>query len=105
MPTNGFSIKTLKVKLLAGEQKATELLWVDEILHHFETIANHCLLVFTLGKHRPAGFFRWCEMDFAIIHTVDGQNPAPPKKPWQDDFSKNNSNKLMVSHSFKVVRN
>ena len=24
MPTNGFSIKPLKVKLLAGEQKATE---------------------------------------------------------------------------------
>ena len=26
MPTNGFSIKPLKVKLLAGEQKATEIL-------------------------------------------------------------------------------
>ena len=25
MPTNGFSVKPLKVKLLAGEQKATEL--------------------------------------------------------------------------------
>ena len=25
LPTNGFSIKTLKVKLLAGEQKATEM--------------------------------------------------------------------------------
>ena len=26
MPTNGFSIKPLKVKLIAGEQKATELI-------------------------------------------------------------------------------
>ena len=24
-----------------------ELLWMDEILQHFETMGNHCLLVFT----------------------------------------------------------
>ena len=29
MPTNGFSIKPLKVKLFAGEQKATETGWVQ----------------------------------------------------------------------------
>ena len=23
------------------------ILWMDEILHHFETVVNHCLLVFT----------------------------------------------------------
>ena len=23
------------------------ILWMDEILHHFETMGNHCLLVFT----------------------------------------------------------
>ena len=27
MPTNGLSVKPLEVKLLAGEQKATEIMW------------------------------------------------------------------------------
>ena len=35
MPTNGFSIKPLKVKLLAGEQKATEERGLDRALNHF----------------------------------------------------------------------
>ena len=37
--TNGFATgRTAKVK---------EILWMDEILHHFETMGHHCLLVFT----------------------------------------------------------
>ena len=30
MPTNGFSTKPLKVKLLAGQQKATEFIYVSQ---------------------------------------------------------------------------
>ena len=36
-------------------------------------------------------------------HTVDGRNPAPPKKPWNED-SPVNTNKL-VSHGFNAVQN
>ena len=37
---------------------------LDRILHHVETIGNHCLLEFAgKSKHFP-GLFRWCEMDF-----------------------------------------
>ena len=31
------------------------LLWMDEILHHFETMRRHCLLVFT-GEPSLQGF-------------------------------------------------
>ena len=31
------------------------LLWMDEILHHLETMGNHCLLVFT-GESSFQGF-------------------------------------------------
>ena len=30
-------------------------------------------------------------MDFTTGHTVDGQNPAPPKKPWHADSPVNTS--------------
>ena len=36
--------------------------------------------------------------------TVDGRNPAPPKKPWNHD-SLVNTKKPTVSHGFQVVRN
>ena len=36
-------------------------------------------------------------------HTVDRRNPAPPKKPWNDD-SPVNTNKQWFSHDFKVVQ-
>ena len=39
-----------------------EILWMDEILHHFET-GNHCLLGIYKIIINP-GFLRWCEMDF-----------------------------------------
>ena len=28
-------------------RESPEILWMDEILHHFETMGKHCLLVFT----------------------------------------------------------
>ena len=34
--------------------------------------------------------------------TVDGQNPAPPKKPWNDILYK--YHQAIVSHGFKVVQ-
>ena len=27
----------------------------------------------------------WISVQTVFRHTVDGQNPAPPKKPWNDD--------------------
>ena len=35
-----------------GPMLRVELLWMDEILHHFETMGNHCLTVL-----RGASFF------------------------------------------------
>ena len=35
--------------------------------------------------------------------TVDGRNPAPPEKPWNDDLLRKYQ-QTMVSHIFKVVR-
>ena len=43
-----------------------ELLWMDEILHLFETAGNHCLLVFTGGIIMP-GLLRWCRI--SSIHS------------------------------------
>ena len=42
---------------------------MDEILHHFATMASHCWLVFT-GDHHSRVSERWCEMDFASIHSI-----------------------------------
>ena len=36
-------------------------LWMDEVLHHFETMGSHCLLVFT-GESFIPGFLRWCNI-------------------------------------------
>ena len=44
-------------------QKHHPLLWMNEILHHFETMGSHCWLVFT-GESFIPGFLEWCEMDF-----------------------------------------
>ena len=40
MQTNGFSIKPLQVKLLAGEQKATETLFPPEASRAFRGLRN-----------------------------------------------------------------
>ena len=48
------------------------LLWMDKILHHLETMGNHCLLGICRGTIIP-GFLRWCEMDFA--HPQYGRAP------------------------------
>ena len=42
---------------------------MDELLHHFETMGNHCFI----GIYRMSvipGFLRWCEMDFVTIHSI-----------------------------------
>ena len=64
--------------------------------------------------HKPLGPFStlcatWLssEIPFPLIphpsHTVDGDNPAPPKKPW-NDASPVNTKKTMVC-PFQVVQN
>ena len=42
-------------------------LWMDKILHHFETMGNHCLLVFT-GNQTIPGLLRWCRI--LSIHSM-----------------------------------
>ena len=44
------------------------LLWMDEILHHFETMGNHNLLVF-LGESSIQGF-----LGGGLVHPQYGQN-------------------------------
>ena len=39
-----------------------------------------------------------------LIHTVDGRNPAPPKKPCNDDSPVNTNKRYGFNHGFKVVR-
>ena len=39
---------------------------MDDILHHFETKGNHCLLVFTGESNHSR--ISWREMDFSTIH-------------------------------------
>ena len=39
-----------------------------------------------------------------LCDTVDGRNPAPPKKPWNDDFPVE-TKQTVGSSGFKVVRN
>ena len=43
------------------------LLWMDELLHQFETMGNHLLLVTGESTHSRVSE-RWCEMDVATIH-------------------------------------
>ena len=54
MPTNGFSIKPLKVKLLAGEQQATELwnlpFWIDGPWGQLSKMAGSAAGQLRLGK-------------------------------------------------------
>ena len=41
---------------------------MDEILHHYMTIGNHCSLVFTIqGNHQS--LFRWCSL--SSIHSIN----------------------------------
>ena len=55
-------------------------------------------------RSRPIVCFtkRLSNWQILTYHTVDGRNPAPPKKPCNDD-SPVNTNKLMVSHGFNMV--
>ena len=48
-------------------------------------------------RMKLSSYFSWG----LTIHTVDGRNPAPPKKPWNDD-SPANTNTPWVSHGFEA---
>ena len=41
-----------------------DILWMEELLHHFETIGRHCLLVFSGDSSETRVSERWCEADF-----------------------------------------
>ena len=40
----------------------------DEILHHFETRGNYCLLVFTGESNQKPGFLGWCRI--SPMHSI-----------------------------------
>ena len=42
-----FASPSLGGFLVLQNHKSEVLLWMDELLHHFETMVNHCLLVVT----------------------------------------------------------
>ena len=45
------------------------LLWMDEILHHLSNHETPLFVGICRGINIP-GFLRWCEMDFATIHSM-----------------------------------
>ena len=59
---------------------------MDQILHHFETMDNHCFLAFTRGIITPA-FLRWCLRGFrpSYPHPMH-VTPIPPTPPILPSF-------------------
>ena len=53
-------------RFFTGFKGNLSILWMDEILHHFETMRTHCW--YLQGNRTIPGIPRWCEMDFATIH-------------------------------------
>ena len=51
-----------------GAPVPKHILWMDKILHHFETIGNRCFVGIYRGLIIP-GFRRWCRI--SSIHSVD----------------------------------
>ena len=47
----------------------SERLWMDEILHHLENMVETLVWWYLQGNRFIPGFLRWCEMDFATIHS------------------------------------
>ena len=58
-----------------------ELLWMDEILHHFEIMGNHCLLVFT-GQSSFQGFLGGAKW----ISSIHSMFLLVPEKGTRTDF-------------------
>ena len=66
--------------------KATNRLWMDKIRsHHFETMGNHCLLVFT-GNQTIPGFLRWCRN--SSIHGMEYKGPLRLSQGTKPKFTK-----------------
>ena len=61
MPPNGFSIKPLKVKLLAGEQKASEGSWL--VTYYIGNLDPPCQTLAVLRVYEPLAvvslFYLW----------------------------------------------
>ena len=56
---------------------------------HFAPVGRYCINRYLIvGRFHPVGrcFYE------SLFNTVDGRNPAPPKKPWNDDSPVNTNN-------------
>ena len=87
MPTNGFSIKPLKVKVLAGEQKATEFcLHREKRYHHFD-----CCWGLSKSEAGARGGVPLTYRSGVTLIVVKGKglslNKAPPQKKKKKVYS------------------
>ena len=55
-------------KILQTKHVVKSILWMDKVLHHFETMTNHCLLVFNYRGIIILGFRGWCRSE--SIHSI-----------------------------------
>ena len=64
------------------------LLWMDKILHHFETMVDTiCFAGFYRGNRIIPGLLRWCKLDVATIHSISlpPTNMDMQKCPFQEE--------------------
>ena len=57
---------------MSGVAEMMVILWMDEILHHLETMGNNCLIVFYREIMVP-GFLRWCLRGFRPSTVFQGR--------------------------------
>ena len=67
--------KKWRLDSLANGTSPMNLIYPTVGSHHFDTIANHCLLVFS-GEASIQGFFRWCLRGFRVHQQVPGLSCA-----------------------------
>ena len=68
------------LRVLPGEHHPPDIrdaLWMDKLLHHFETMRNHWLLVFT-GESSFQAFLRWCRIP--SIHSMAALDVEKPRR-------------------------
>ena len=60
------------------------LLWMDEILHHFETMFEAIVFCWYLEEIKMWGFLGWCETDFVHAQYVCLFWLLEDKKHWSN---------------------
>ena len=62
-----------------------DLLWMDKILHHFESLGNHCLLVFTGNQKGFSGGAKWMLQPSTVgknlVPSPNGPGRSPGRAP------------------------